>query len=149
MPNFWDNQLDYLFYMPGLAFLIMAVICFSLRNQRDQRLPWTWLGLFCAVQCFYHWFNLFANCVGESQFFMIIRACVMAISFFLLGKFAYAGTINVQGKRSGLISLSRRSCAKKLRSSTLSMLIQNTAGMLLSAWVWLQSYRAGGLQQWR
>ncbi len=30
MFNFWENQLDYLFYTPGLAFLILTVLCFSL-----------------------------------------------------------------------------------------------------------------------
>jgi diguanylate cyclase (GGDEF)-like protein/PAS domain S-box-containing protein len=105
MFNFWENQLDYLFYTPGLAFLVLTVLCFSLRKQRDQRLPWTWLGFFGASQCFYHWFNVLANCLGESQVFIIVRACIMVISFIFLGKFACAGTFNLQGKRTGRVVL--------------------------------------------
>ena len=46
MSRFLNAQLDYILFFYGLAFFLLAAVCWGLARDRDRLLPWMWLGLF-------------------------------------------------------------------------------------------------------
>ncbi len=46
MNNWFQGQMDYIFFFCGLAFIGLGVICYVLSKEVNQRLPWVWLALF-------------------------------------------------------------------------------------------------------
>ena len=39
-----QNQMDFIYFVYGLAFVLLAAICFTMHTDR-KGLPWKWLGL--------------------------------------------------------------------------------------------------------
>ena len=46
MREFFLGQMDYIFYIYGLAFILLFSVCSSLQKQYKARIPWNFLGLF-------------------------------------------------------------------------------------------------------
>jgi diguanylate cyclase (GGDEF)-like protein/PAS domain S-box-containing protein len=103
MREFISGQMDYIYFFYGLAFIILAAVCFSMRGKQKNVLPWWWLGMFGLIHGINGWFDLLvlAFSIAESPTFAVIRLFFVVASFLFLLEFARKGTIHVRGKGPG------------------------------------------------
>ena len=100
--RFLQSQVDYLLFVTGLSFVLLAVTCTFLRQQPAQRLPWAWLGLFGVTQGLGEWLEVLALSTGDGPTFFAIRLGIMALSFLLLLEFGRSGGRRLGGKDPGV-----------------------------------------------
>ena len=85
------QQLDFIFFVYGLSFILLAAICQGMRQDEGRRLPWKWLGLFALVHGLGEWLDLLAFSLGDPLVFAYFRAVVMLVSFMFLFEFGRLG----------------------------------------------------------
>ncbi len=85
--NFFQQQLDYVFFIYGLAFLLLGGACFSLIYSKDKKFPWLWLGLFGLIHGINEWLELYALSLGGSPLLTHIRLALLIVSFLFLVEF--------------------------------------------------------------
>ncbi len=100
-PDFITAQLDYIFFFYGLAFVILAAVCFVLSGRIRERLPWLILGGFSITHGINEWFDLMALSIGDGDAFMAVRLTILIVSFLFLVEFGRAGTQAVTGSGPG------------------------------------------------
>ena len=76
---FFQGQRDFIFFVYGLAFLLLSALCLALHHQVAPRLPWLWLGLFGLIHGVNAWQELLAVSVGDSSAFTAIRLGVILV----------------------------------------------------------------------
>ena len=94
-------QMDYIYFVSGLCFILLAIICLTHRNPENQQLPWKWLGLFGLVHGISQWFDLLAISVSDSTIFAGFRICLTAVSFLFLVEFGRTALLRLCGKGPG------------------------------------------------
>jgi|GEM_PF-1250032 len=95
------EQLDYIFFVYGLSFILMATQCLVLRR-RDKSLPWGLLAAFGIIHGINEWLDMLAMSMSDTSTFKIIRLVVMAISFIMLveyGQRAFSQNGRVAARR--------------------------------------------------
>ncbi|MBU3931382.1 MAG: hypothetical protein KKF01_02900, partial [Proteobacteria bacterium] len=97
MTDFLTGQMDYIFFCYGLAFIILAGVCVSLRKAEREKFPWHHLGLFGLTHGINEWLDLIALSFGDSGLFQSIRVLVMTLSFIFLMEFGRAGYARLSG----------------------------------------------------
>ncbi len=88
---FSGQQLDYVFFFYGLAFLLLAAICAVMHQTSVRRLPWGWLGLFGLLHGINEWLDMAALSFPDNIVFTVVRLLFMATSFACLLEFGRAG----------------------------------------------------------
>lgn len=101
MADFFKENLDYIFFCYGLAFIILAAVCASLQKAERERLPWRILGLFGFTHGITEWADMTAIQIGDSTLFMAARFTLMTISFLFLLEFGRDGGARLRGKGPG------------------------------------------------
>ncbi|MFA5352878.1 MAG: diguanylate cyclase [Thermodesulfovibrionales bacterium] len=101
LSRFFQQQTDYVFFVCGVAFILLASICAIIGKERLQRLPWGWLGLFGLVQGIHEWLEMAALSLADDLPFLGLRLWVLAFSFVLLMEFGRDGQSRLQGKAPG------------------------------------------------
>ncbi len=101
MTNFFSNQLDYIFFFYGLAFILLVPVCQILRRKSQPQPPWGRLALFGVTHGLNEWLDLVALIWGSHLPFDIIRLGLMALSFGFLLEFGRAGTVANRGAGPG------------------------------------------------
>ena len=97
MANFFNSQIDYIFFFYGLSFLLLAQACLSAGKAGRKALPWRWLGLFGLAHGSHEILELFAASVGDSEAFAVVRLAVLTASFLSLLEFGRAGSAEYGG----------------------------------------------------
>ena len=87
MIEFFKSQMDYIFFVYGIGFFVLAAICFLLIKTQNKRLAWLWLGLFASIHAVNEWMDMFALSMGDSSFFKGLRLFVLTLSFLFLFEF--------------------------------------------------------------
>jgi len=98
---FFHQQLDYIFFLYGFAFILLAAVCLIMHRERIGRLPWIWLGLFGFVHGLIEWLEMFAFSLGDGTVYSVIRLGLMTVSFVLLFEFGRSGLLRLRGKGPG------------------------------------------------
>ncbi|OGV63952.1 MAG: hypothetical protein A3K19_00325 [Lentisphaerae bacterium RIFOXYB12_FULL_65_16] len=96
-----QSQMDFIFLVYGLAFVLLAAVCASLSRDPVRRLPWHWLGLFGLAHGANEWLDMVALGFGDTPGFAALRLGVMALSFAFLVEFGRAGLAQTSGWRVG------------------------------------------------
>ncbi|MCE5277567.1 MAG: response regulator [Planctomycetaceae bacterium] len=96
MSEFLLSELDFIFLLYGLSFLLLAAVCLS-RGRKDA-ISWRWLGLFGLFHGANEWLDLLSISVADTMVFTGIRVTVMAVSFIFLLEFARGGLATLRGK---------------------------------------------------
>ena len=99
MIDFFQQQMDYIFFFYGLTFILLAAVCVNMHRTYSRRLPWLWLGLFGLAHGIVEWLDMVATSFGDNNKFASVRLALMVASFVFLTEFA----------RSSMISLDRKS----------------------------------------
>ncbi|MBF0479137.1 MAG: sensor histidine kinase [Candidatus Omnitrophica bacterium] len=100
MQNFFNVQYDYVYFFYGLAFFLLSILCFSLRHDREQLLPWFWLGLFGLVHGLNEWMEILEINHDLSFTFSAAHLAVLFFSYICFWEFARIG-FRLQGKKLG------------------------------------------------
>ncbi len=96
--QFLKGQLDYIFFVYGLAFFVLGVVCFTRHRSTQEILPWMYMGLFGFSHGLNEWLDMLALTTGDTPLFSAVRLAVMAVSFAFLVEFGRVGTANL-GRR--------------------------------------------------
>ena len=88
MAAFFSNQLDFIFFFYGLAFILLGSVCFAIARGGAKSMPWAVLGSFGVVHGASEWLDLIALVVGDTPAFAIARTALMTLSFVFLLEFA-------------------------------------------------------------
>jgi diguanylate cyclase (GGDEF)-like protein len=88
MATFLGGQLDFIYFLYGLAFMLLGAVCLggSGGGARDE--GWTALGLFGYSHGSLEWMELFALVVGDDPYFAFLRFLLLNVSFLFLLEFA-------------------------------------------------------------
>lgn len=82
-----NNQMDYILFFYGLAFIMLAVICLALIQQKNELLPWKWLGAFGGLHGFQEWISMISVGYAGNTPVGDLRVVMSAVSFVLLFEF--------------------------------------------------------------
>ena len=100
--QFFTQQLDYIFFFYGLAFILLMAVCAIIHKREEATgLPWILLGIFGLIHGVNEWFDLLAISLGDSRDFASLRLLVMLLSFVFLMEFGRRGLRSREGKGPG------------------------------------------------
>jgi PAS domain S-box-containing protein len=99
--NFFQTQLDYIFFFYGAAFLLLVPICLILKKRLFTRLAWIWLGAFGAIHGAHDWLQLLALDLRPSPLISLVRLAFLIISFVCLAEFGRASIAALRGHGPG------------------------------------------------
>ncbi|MGC2061599.1 MAG: PAS domain S-box protein [Thermodesulfovibrionales bacterium] len=91
MNEFFGNQIDYILFFYGLAFVMLAVICVVLLKQKTSVLPWRWLGAFGGMHGLKEWIGVFTIGYTTNPSIETVRMIMSAGSFMFLFEFGLRG----------------------------------------------------------
>lgn len=101
MPNLFAGQMDFVFFVYGLAFFLLGAACLTLRAEAFPRLPWGWLAAFAFSHGAAEWLDLAVLTLGPGPALVAVKTAVMVSSFLFLLEFARRG-LGRSGARGGL-----------------------------------------------
>ncbi len=101
MTEFFTEQLDYIEFTCGLAFILLAVASLILMKQKHQQLPWGWLLFFGVLRGVREWTNLLVPIFSGSLLLQALATTLFVSSFIPLVEFGRAGTIALRGRGPG------------------------------------------------
>ncbi|MEI8011537.1 MAG: CHASE domain-containing protein [Candidatus Omnitrophota bacterium] len=87
MREFLVSQMDYIFFIYGLAFIFLSSVCIVLHRRHQSQIPWNWLGFFGLIHGVNEWLDMLALSLGDSDLFQWVRLVMMAASFICLLEF--------------------------------------------------------------
>lgn len=98
---FLTAQLDFIFFLYGLAFIFLGAICLAVARMRGPGSSWMPLGLFGFVHGASEWLDLSALVVTDTPAFALVRTAGMTVSFLFLMEFARQKAARLGLKLSG------------------------------------------------
>jgi diguanylate cyclase (GGDEF)-like protein len=98
---FINDQLDFIFFFYGMAFILLAATCWTAARGQDDSDAWTVLGAFAFVHGMGEWLDLTALIVGDAPAFALGRMALVTLSFMLLMEFARLEAIRLSLKMPG------------------------------------------------
>ncbi len=88
MQNFFNTQLDYIYFFYGLGFLFLCLICFNIEKEKLHKFPWLLLGAFGLFHGLTEWTEMFLIIYGTHPVLEILNVSLLAISFLTLFEFS-------------------------------------------------------------
>jgi diguanylate cyclase (GGDEF)-like protein len=88
MATFFSNQLDFILFFYGLAFILLGSVCFAIARGNRQSMPWAVLGTFGLLHGTGEWLDLIGLIIGDNPVFAIARTGLMTLSFIFLFEFS-------------------------------------------------------------
>jgi diguanylate cyclase (GGDEF)-like protein len=88
MATFFSNQLDFILFFYGLAFILLGSVCFAIARGNQKNMPWAVLGTFGLLHGASEWLDLIALIIGDYPVFAVARTGLMMLSFMFLFEFA-------------------------------------------------------------
>ena len=101
MGSFFQQHLDYVFFVYGLAFVLIAAICAVIPKDSARGVPWIWLGWFGLAHGFSEWLEILAIDLKDTPAFSAVRFAAMALSFVFLCEFGRRTLGNLKRKGPG------------------------------------------------
>jgi diguanylate cyclase (GGDEF)-like protein len=101
MTVFLSAQLDFIFFLYGLAFILLGGVCFAIVGVPGRSTAFAVLGLFAVAHGASEWLDLIALLVGDTPAFAVVRTVLMAGSFMLLLEFARREALQLELKVPG------------------------------------------------
>jgi PAS domain S-box-containing protein len=95
------SHLDYILFVEGLSFVMLAVMTWRLQDSTEAGLPWHSLAWFGLLNGIYQWLDMLAVDLGESGGFAALRFAVLAACFLALAQFGRLGLIRTGKRRAG------------------------------------------------
>ncbi len=87
MAEFFGRNMDYLFFVYGLLFILMAALCRSLSSEDASPLSWRWMGCFGLFNGLAKWLEVLAFSQGDNPTLRIWQVAFLSISLMSLTEF--------------------------------------------------------------
>ncbi|ADH88502.1 diguanylate cyclase [Ancylobacter novellus DSM 506] len=87
MAAFLNDQLDFIFFFYGLAFLLLGATSWAISRRRPDELSWKMLAAFGLIHGVGEWLDLGALILGDRPTYAAVRIGVMTASFVFLAEF--------------------------------------------------------------
>ncbi|GAB4030906.1 MAG: hypothetical protein Fur0012_07530 [Elusimicrobiota bacterium] len=81
-------QMDYIFFVYGLSFVLLGALCLLLSKNREDGLRWDWLSIFAFAHGFNEWMDMLAVTFSDNFLFQILRVFILCLSFIFMFEFA-------------------------------------------------------------
>jgi hypothetical protein len=91
------NQLDFILFFYGLAFLLLGMVSLTIAKGETDNARYVALGVFGILHGSSEWLDLLALIGGDSAAFASVRTAVMILSFV-----AFVETVRIEAARAGL-----------------------------------------------
>jgi len=88
MQNFLTSRMDYVFFIYGLCFISLSVICFLLSKNSKTKISWSWLGIFVFLYGTNEWLDSWSLCFDDNTAFKWAHLGIRVVSFLFLIEFA-------------------------------------------------------------
>jgi len=89
MIEFFQSQMDYIYFFYGLSFIFLGIVCFLMKRQFKTGPTWALLGIFGILHGLNEWAELIAIIFSNiGKWFTILQFILLASSFFFLFEFA-------------------------------------------------------------
>jgi PAS domain S-box-containing protein len=99
MLDFFAEQLDYIYFFYGLAFIMLAAVCFIItKTKARQHIPWTWLGFFSVLHGLHEWMHIISIDLGDIRIMKPVNAVLLILSYLALFEFGRSGIAMVRGR---------------------------------------------------
>ncbi|MHB0976016.1 MAG: putative bifunctional diguanylate cyclase/phosphodiesterase [Candidatus Aquicultorales bacterium] len=98
MLDFLGKQIDYIFFVYGLTFIMVAIPCLTMGRIKGYTLPWSWLGYFSLAMAISHWSNTVRASFGEVPAVTAVSAAFSMLAYMFLFAFGVAGIAAAAGK---------------------------------------------------
>jgi len=99
--DFIRNQADYISFVCGFGFIMLAYVCFAFKEQGKHMLPRIWLGLFGLTHGASEWLNVVNIGLVWNQTLLGIHIALMALSYAFLIEFSRTSLMAARGKSCG------------------------------------------------
>lgn len=73
-------QIDYIYFIYGSAFFLLAWISFVLSGRKNTAMPWKWLGWFSVLNCLGIWSSVITISYGNRLFLNFFQPTVTAVA---------------------------------------------------------------------
>ncbi|MBI5696274.1 MAG: PAS domain-containing sensor histidine kinase [Nitrospirae bacterium] len=90
--NFLEHHLDYIFFLYGMSFYVLALYCFLAARSSSLRLPWNWLGAFAAVHGTSELVELTLGVIDGLPHFALFKYVLLLVSYTCLMEFGRVAT---------------------------------------------------------
>ncbi|MBM3254946.1 MAG: hypothetical protein FJZ08_01415 [Candidatus Omnitrophica bacterium] len=101
MENFFTNQIDYVYFIYGLSFIILGAISYLLFITNKNQLFLKWLALFGFMQGAQQWLDLLGLSVADPQAFQFISLLILIASFLFFSEIGRDEAQKIFGKAYG------------------------------------------------
>jgi diguanylate cyclase (GGDEF)-like protein/hemerythrin-like metal-binding protein len=101
MAAFLTSQLDYIYFVYGLALVLLGAVCLSMSRESTSRAPWGLVGGFALTHGVVEWLHIVALTTGDPPAFLHGRTLLLAVSFGLLLEAARRTHRATRGKVAG------------------------------------------------
>jgi diguanylate cyclase (GGDEF)-like protein/PAS domain S-box-containing protein len=91
--EFIAGQMDYVFFLYGLAFILLAAVCVGAQWTSKPRLRWAPLGLFAVSHGLNEWLDMVVVSLGDDPWLHVLRPLLLAVSFVFLTAFGLTGIL--------------------------------------------------------
>ncbi len=96
------DQMDFIFFIYGFSFLLMAVALYGRESHDRDRLGWIFLAWFGFLHGINEWLGMVALGLGDGSFFKGFRLALMSVSFIVLYEFGRRGMKAQSGRAPAL-----------------------------------------------
>jgi signal transduction histidine kinase/AmiR/NasT family two-component response regulator len=94
MTAFALQQIDYVFFVYGLSFVLLGGICSHLFWNNKTAVAWQWLGAFGILHGATQWLDLTAMNLGDDAWCQWLRFTILTLSFICLCEFGRRATVS-------------------------------------------------------
>jgi diguanylate cyclase (GGDEF)-like protein len=101
MTAFLRFQIDFILFTYGLAFFVLAGVCFSMREADRRAFPWNRLGFFGVLYGCKEWLNILINFFEETPFLLLCLFFLFLTALLFLIDFSRVTIIRTKGKGPG------------------------------------------------
>ncbi len=142
--NILFQNLDYIFYVYGFLFLVIAMVADAVHRTCPRCLPWNYLSYYAALQCLRLWAEMFTFSYGERDALEFAGLILLAASYMMLLEFSRRSLAALNILRAGKWVLLVPPCAVLAAYGLglgslevlIKLLITFPAGLLASAALW-------------
>ncbi len=106
MRSLFANQMDFVFLVYGLSFVLLAGVCVvaGRKERGGDGLPWRWLALFGISHGVNEWLHMLVASLGDTPVFSTVRLGGMILSFVFLTEFGRRGLGGLWGTWRGVFA---------------------------------------------
>jgi PAS domain S-box-containing protein len=120
-----ERLFDFIFFLYGLSFLLLAAVSFTMHRLRIGRFPWLWLGAFGLIHGAYEWFKLAEVGLSESPLLAVLLTS-------LLTAFTIGFCVAIEKSRTAVLSSSEQRYRAIVEGSPSSVYVFDDRGRFLA-----------------